>query len=102
MSSLLTFEETDLCPGRLDLSPRRNRLRNWLLGVVALLAVLLAGLAFVILNWPFTRVLVEKDLSLPNDQQRRTVLGGFMAIPDERGRIDDKMESDDSTRQEYE
>ena len=63
MSSLLTFEETDLCPGRLDLSPRRNRLRNWLLGVVALLAVLLAGLAFVILNWPFTRVLVEKDLS---------------------------------------
>ncbi len=58
------LEPNALRRDRLNLSTEGNRVRNWLLlGAVALLAILVAGLVLLVQNWPFTRAQVEKDLA---------------------------------------
>lgn len=48
------------------------------------------------------RFYVALKSSVNDDQQRRTVLSDFMAIPDEHGGIDDKLDPNDSSKQEFE
>ena len=58
------FEDDVLHQDRLDLSTRKHRVRNWLLvSAFFLLGILVAGFVLVMLNWPFTRAQVEKDLA---------------------------------------
>jgi hypothetical protein len=58
------LEPNALWGDKLALSTEGHRVRNWLLvGGVALLAILVAGLVLLLQNWPFTRARVEKDLA---------------------------------------
>lgn len=58
------FEDDVLHQDRLDLSTRKHPVRNWLLvSAFFLLGILVAGFVLVMLNWPFTRTQVQRDLA---------------------------------------